>query len=230
LQSSFVVFNCTAVVVSHDEGAADLSYQSNVFALSLKSTLVVLDSLLRLLDVHKRLGYHLKVLNARLCVKDFKVASGVIITILQFIKVDLSLLLLCLDEASISRLNLLQHVECLLGIAHLHGKIRLGKHDANLLRSIRELGNRLGQSLFSHIEHLVFAVNRDQVKENASTLLLSKWKSELLLEVRVTLNTAWVSNSGQLKCMLKSCERILPILADDLNLGLHQHEDWVLSS
>jgi hypothetical protein len=53
------------------------------------------------------LGDHFKIFNAGLCIEDFKVASFVIIAVLQLIKVDLSLLFFRLHKTSVARLNFL---------------------------------------------------------------------------------------------------------------------------
>ena len=92
----------------------------------MKGPFIVNDGLLRLLNVHEGRGYEFEVLNTALGIQDLQVAPRVVVAILELVEVDLSLLLLRLDEATVVRADLLQHVEGTLGVTHLEGKVRLG--------------------------------------------------------------------------------------------------------
>ena len=50
---SLIVFNCPAVVVRHHKGLSYFPNKYSIFALTLKSFLIVLDSLFWFLNVHK---------------------------------------------------------------------------------------------------------------------------------------------------------------------------------
>ena len=118
-----VVLDSTRVVVGHDQGLADLSNEHSVLRLALKCPLVVDDGLLGLLDIHQSLSDKLEVLNTALGVKDFKVAAGIVVAILEFIEVDLCLFFLSLHKAAVGGGDLFEHVEGTLGVAHFESKV-----------------------------------------------------------------------------------------------------------
>ena len=110
----------------HDKSFANLSNQQDIFTLSLESSLVVANGLFWLLYVHESCGDKFEVFYRALHIEDLHVASSVVYSILELINIDLGLLLLSLDEASILRADFLEHVEGLLCISHFKGQIRLG--------------------------------------------------------------------------------------------------------
>lgn len=105
--------------MSHHKGLSNLPNQDSVFALSLECLLVVLYGLFWLLDVHEGSCHQFEVFYRTLCIQDFEVASRVVVSVLQLIKINLGLLLLGLNETAIRRLDLFEHVEGFLRISHL---------------------------------------------------------------------------------------------------------------
>ena len=129
----------------------------------MKGPFVVYYGLLGLLNVHEGRGYKLEVLNTALGIQDLQVASRVVISILELVKVNLRLLLLGLDEATVVRADLLQHIQRSFGVAHLQSKVRLGQHDLDFFRSVCELTNSARQDFFGLVELLEFTIHIDQV-------------------------------------------------------------------
>jgi hypothetical protein len=145
------------------------------------------------LDVHKSLGDHFEILNRAFGVEDFKVASGVIVAIFELIKVDLGLLLLCLDEAAICWLDFFEHVEGLLCVTHLHRQVGLGKHDPDLFWSISEFTHCSGKYFLCLIKDLQLTKNLHQIKENTGSLFLSKWQRRFIMFGFLALgDAAWI--------------------------------------
>ena len=126
----------------HHKSFAYFPDKYSILALTLESFFIILNGLLWLLDIHEGSCHQLEVFNGALCIQNFEVTPSVVVSVFQLIEVDLSLLLLCLDEASVGWLDLFEHVEGLLGIAHLEGKVRLSKHNTDCFRGFSELTDR----------------------------------------------------------------------------------------
>lgn len=89
--------------------------------MALEGLFEVNDGFFGLLDVHECLCDHFEVFDGTLGIENLQVAPCVVVAVLQFVEVDLRLLFLGLNEGAVGRLDFLKHVECLLGVTHLHG-------------------------------------------------------------------------------------------------------------
>lgn len=111
--------------MSHHEGFTDLAHEHCIFGLPLQGSFIINDSLFWLLDVHKGGCDELEVLDATLGIENLKVTPRVVVPILELIQVNLSLLLLRLDEGAVTGLDFLKHVQGSLRVAHLQGQVGL---------------------------------------------------------------------------------------------------------
>ena len=165
--------------MGHHKGLPHLSDEYSVLALALEGFLVVLDGLLRLLDVHERGCHQLEIFHRALCVQDLQVASRVVVSVFQFVKVDLRLFFLCLNKTTVIRLYLLKHIKGLFSISHLQRKVRLRQHDSHFFRSSREFTNSFRYNSLCSFEVFLLTEDLDKVQKDTGTLFLT----ELLLEL-----------------------------------------------
>ena len=106
--------------MGHDKGFTDFSYEVGVIWVEFQGLFVILDRFLRLLDIHESTSNHLEIVDRGVSIKDLKVATGVVVSVLQLVEIDLSLLLLSLQEASVLWQDLFEHIERLFGVSHFH--------------------------------------------------------------------------------------------------------------
>lgn len=194
-----------------------------ILLLKFEGLFVELNGVFGFLNVHESLCDHLIVGDSGVCVKYLEVAAGVVVAVLQLVQVDLRLLLLRLQEAAVVRLDLLQHVQCLLRVAHLHRQVSLRQHHTHLLWCVRKLSHRTRQNTLCRIEILQFTLHIYQVQEYPGSLFLAEWKRLFLTEGQGRVFDTW-----KIVCVLESLEGIRPVLRLDLHLRLHQHEHGIL--